>query len=52
MAFLVSFGLTNFQAIFGLYALKKYGYGTDKVGWILATAGVVGAVAQGALTAP
>lgn len=52
MAFLVSFGLTNFQGIFGYYALKKFGYGTEEVGWILTVAGVVGALAQGALTGP
>jgi DHA1 family multidrug resistance protein-like MFS transporter len=52
MAFLVSFGLTNFQGIFGYYALKKFGYGTAEVGWILAVVGLVGAVAQGALTGP
>ena len=50
MAFLVSFGLTNFQGIFGYYALKKFGYGTEEVGWILTVVGIVAAVAQGALT--
>jgi len=52
MAFLVSFGLTNFQGIFGYYALKKLGYGTEEVGWILAVAGLVAALTQGALTGP
>jgi len=52
MAFLVSFGLTNFQGIFGYYALKKFGYGTEEVGWILTVVGIVAAVAQGALTGP
>jgi DHA1 family multidrug resistance protein-like MFS transporter len=52
MAFLVSFGLTNFQAIFGFYALKKFGYDTEQVGWILTGVGVVSAVTQGALTGP
>jgi DHA1 family multidrug resistance protein-like MFS transporter len=52
MAFLVSFGLTCFQAIFGYYALKQYGYGTEEVGWILTVVGLVGAVTQGALTGP
>jgi DHA1 family multidrug resistance protein-like MFS transporter len=50
MAFLVSFGLTNFQGIYGYYALKKFGYGTEEVGWILTVAGIVGALTQGALT--
>jgi DHA1 family multidrug resistance protein-like MFS transporter len=52
MAFLVSFGLTNFQGIFGYYALKKFGYGTEEVGWILTVMGIVSAVTQGALTGP
>ena len=52
MAFLVSFGLTCFQAIFGLYALKKFGYGTEEVGWILTVVGLVAAVTQGTLTGP
>jgi DHA1 family multidrug resistance protein-like MFS transporter len=52
MAFLVSFGLTNFQGIFGYYALKKFGYGTQEVGWILTVVGLVSAVTQGALAGP
>jgi DHA1 family multidrug resistance protein-like MFS transporter len=52
MAFLVSFGLTNFQAIFGYYALKRFGYGTEEVGWILTVVGIVAAVTQGTLTGP
>jgi DHA1 family multidrug resistance protein-like MFS transporter len=52
MAFLVSFGLTNFQGIFGLYALERFGYGTTEVGWILTTMGIVSAVTQGLLTGP
>jgi DHA1 family multidrug resistance protein-like MFS transporter len=52
MAFLVSFGLTCFQAIFGLYALEEFGYGTKEVGWILTVMGIVSAVTQGALTGP
>jgi DHA1 family multidrug resistance protein-like MFS transporter len=52
MAFLVSFGLTNFQGIFGYYALKKFGYGTEEVGWILTVVGIVSALTQGILTGP
>jgi DHA1 family multidrug resistance protein-like MFS transporter len=52
MAFLVSFGLTNFQGIFGYYALKKFGYGTEEVGWILTVVGMVAALTQGVLTGP
>jgi DHA1 family multidrug resistance protein-like MFS transporter len=50
MVFLVSFGLTCFQWIFGLYALERYGYGPQEVGWILAVMGLVAALSQGALT--
>jgi len=52
MAFLVSFGLTNFQAIFGLYALKEFGYDSERVGWILMAAAIVSTATQGALTGP
>jgi DHA1 family multidrug resistance protein-like MFS transporter len=52
MAFLVSFGLSNFQGIFGYYALEKFGYGTKEVGWILTVVGLVAALAQGVLTGP
>jgi DHA1 family multidrug resistance protein-like MFS transporter len=52
MAFLVSFGLTNFQGIFGYYALKEFGYGTEEVGWILTVIGIVAALTQGTLTGP
>lgn len=52
LAFLVSFALTNFQGIFGLYALRKFGYGTERVGWILTTMGGVAVLAQGVLAGP
>lgn len=35
MVSLFSFALTNFEAIFGLYALEKFGYGPERVGTIL-----------------
>ncbi len=38
---LVSFGLTNFEAIFGLYAAEKFDYGPERVGAILMVIGVV-----------
>lgn len=52
MAFLVSFGLTSFEAIFGLYALQKFSYGTEQVGTIMVVVGLVSAGAQGALIGP
>jgi DHA1 family multidrug resistance protein-like MFS transporter len=43
MGFLASFGLANFEAIFGLYALQKFSYGPERVGMILAVVGLVSA---------
>jgi DHA1 family multidrug resistance protein-like MFS transporter len=51
-AFLVSFGLTNFEAVFGLYALERYDYGPRQVGTILTAIGLASAVVQGVLTGP
>lgn len=47
MSFLVSFGLTNFEGIFGLYALERYGYSPLQVGGILMGIGVTAAAIQG-----
>ena len=52
MAFLVSFALTNFEGIFGLYALERYGYTAQRVGTILMLVGLISAVVQGGLTGP
>ncbi|MFC1960964.1 MFS transporter [Chloroflexota bacterium] len=52
VAFLLSFGLTNFEAIFGLYALDRYEYDSVQVGMILMFMGVISAVVQGMLTGP
>lgn len=52
MAFLVSFGLTNFEGIFGLYALEKFNYGPQRVGTIMVVVGLVSALTQGLLTGP
>jgi DHA1 family multidrug resistance protein-like MFS transporter len=52
LAFLLSFGLTNFEGIFGLYAMERYGYGPDRVGILLTAIGLTSAVVQGALTGP
>jgi DHA1 family multidrug resistance protein-like MFS transporter len=50
MAFLVSFGLTNFEAVFGLFSLEKFGYGPKEVGGLLTVIGLVSAAVQGGLT--
>ncbi len=52
MAFIISFGLTNFEAIFGLFAKDRFGYDSGQVGGILMTIGVVSAVMQMGLTGP
>lgn len=52
MAFLVSFGMTSFEGIFGLYALQKFGYGPEQVGTIMVIIGLVAAFGQGVMTGP
>jgi DHA1 family multidrug resistance protein-like MFS transporter len=52
LAFLFSFALTNFESVFGLYALRRFGYGTTQVGLILTAIGLTSAIIQGALTGP
>jgi DHA1 family multidrug resistance protein-like MFS transporter len=52
MVALFSFALTNFEAVFGLYALEKFGYGPERVGTILTVVAVVSTVGKAALTGP
>lgn len=52
ISFLVSFGLTNFEAIFGLYALEKFNYGPEQVGTILMVIAIVSTIGKAALTGP
>ncbi|MCA9927600.1 MAG: MFS transporter [Anaerolineales bacterium] len=52
MAFLVSFGLTSFEGIFGLYALQKFAYDTEQVGTIMVVVGLVSTAVQGTLIGP
>ncbi|KAA3657726.1 MAG: MFS transporter [Chloroflexi bacterium] len=52
LAFLVSFGFTKFESIFGLFAANRYDYGPSEVGLILTVIGLVSAVVQGGLTGP
>jgi DHA1 family multidrug resistance protein-like MFS transporter len=52
MVALFSFALTNFEAVFGLYALKKYSYGPEQVGTILMVIAVVSTVGKATLTGP
>jgi len=52
LSLLISFGMTNFEAVFGLYALNRFGYDTKQVGIILTAIGLVSALVQGLLTGP
>lgn len=50
LAFLISFGMTNFEGIFGLYMAYRFEYGPGQVGLILTLVGLVSAGVQGGLT--
>ncbi len=50
LAFLHSFGLANFEGIFGMYAQLRYDYDEATIGLILTVVGVVSTIVQGALT--
>ncbi|MBN1429180.1 MAG: MFS transporter [Anaerolineae bacterium] len=50
LTLMVSFGMTNFQGIFGLYALQRYGYGSEQIGGIFMILGCAMLLAQGVLT--
>lgn len=52
MAFLLSFGLTNFEGVFGLYAADRYGYTSGQVGLALTLVGFISAFMQGVMTGP
>jgi DHA1 family multidrug resistance protein-like MFS transporter len=52
LLFLVSFGLTNFESVFGLYAAQELGYGPERVGTILAVVGLVSTLGKALLIGP
>ena len=52
MAFILSFGLTNFESVFGLFSLERHGYGPQRVGTILTVIGLSSVLMQGVLTGP
>ncbi len=52
LSFIVFFGLTNFEGIFGLYAQHRFNYNPAQVGTVMMVIGVVSAVVQGGLTGP
>ncbi len=52
LAFLLSFGMTNFESVFGMYAELRFSYDAKTVGMVLTVIGISSAVVQGALTGP
>ena len=52
MLFLVSFGLTNFESVFGLYAAQELDYGPERVGTILAVVGLTSTLGKAILIGP
>jgi DHA1 family multidrug resistance protein-like MFS transporter len=52
MLFLVSFGLTNFESVFGLYAAQELDFGPERVGTILAVVGLTSTLGKAILIGP
>jgi len=52
MVMLFSFALTNFESVFGLYALEKFSFGPGQVGAILTVIAVVSTIGKATLTGP
>ena len=50
IAFLATFGTSNFESVFGLYMLRKLSYGPEQVGGILTLVGAIALVGRGLLT--
>jgi DHA1 family multidrug resistance protein-like MFS transporter len=49
IAFLATFGTSNFESIFGLYMLRKLDYGPEQVGGILTLVGAIALIGRGLL---
>jgi DHA1 family multidrug resistance protein-like MFS transporter len=52
LSFLVSFGLSNMEGVFGLFALERFGFGPSQVGIVMVVVGTVVALVQVILTGP
>jgi DHA1 family multidrug resistance protein-like MFS transporter len=52
LAFLVNFGLANFEGIFGLYTRARYNFGPSDVGTVMVVVGVISVIIQGVVTGP
>ena len=51
LSFLLSFGLSNFDSVFGIHALERFGYGPQQVGVLMMMA-LVTILGRGLLTEP
>jgi DHA1 family multidrug resistance protein-like MFS transporter len=49
LVFIMSFGLANFQAIFGYYTMERYSYDPGEVGLIILITGIIGTIVQGGI---
>jgi DHA1 family multidrug resistance protein-like MFS transporter len=52
LLFVVSFGLANFESVFGLYAAQELGYGPERVGTVLAVVGLASVLGKALLIGP
>jgi DHA1 family multidrug resistance protein-like MFS transporter len=52
LIFIMSFGMTNFQGMIGLYVIDKFSFDTTQVGAIWMVMGMVMIVSQGVLVGP
>jgi DHA1 family multidrug resistance protein-like MFS transporter len=52
LIFIMSFGMTNFQGMIGLYVVDKFAFNTTQVGTIWMVMGAVMIVSQGVLVGP
>jgi len=50
VAFLATFGTSNFESVFGLYMLRKLNFGPEQVGSILTLVGAIALIGRGLLT--
>lgn len=52
MSFLISFGLTNFERMFGLSATLRFDFAPAQVGSVFTFTSIVSTIVQGGLTGP
>jgi DHA1 family multidrug resistance protein-like MFS transporter len=52
LVFIMSFGMTNFQGMIGLYVVDKFAFNTKQVGTVWMVMGFIMIIAQGVLVGP